>query len=187
VVKWHNLASGEKGIGTLSPKEEELSPKWVWIVPPEAFTAEGTLKIAVSIYDEDDEGNITFQWNSLPYSGLTIVKGMDEISIRPITEDSIIYLDLYTRKIIIPSGLNTQIGMAGEKGINVLKFRCDRYYLDLDLYKYKFYMLYTLPNADSYAQEISSINLINGSLDNGSLFNTGELLEFEYPIPYFWT
>lgn len=186
VIKWHNLASGEKGIGTLSPKTEELSPEWVWIIPPEAFTAAGTLKIAISIYDEDDNGNITFQWNSLPYLGLTIAKGMDEISIKPINEDSIILLDLYTRKIIIPSGLNTQIGIAGEQGINVLKFRCDRYYLDLDFYTYKFYILYTLPNGDSYAQEISPINLANKPA-NDSFFNSGELLEFEYSIPYSWT
>jgi hypothetical protein len=69
VVKWHNLASGEKGCDDLNIEALEGQSLLSWIVPVEAMTKAGNLKVSISIYDEDETNSnrITFRWNSLPY------------------------------------------------------------------------------------------------------------------------
>jgi hypothetical protein len=113
---------------------------------------------------------------------------MDEVSVGSITDDSIIYIDLYSRKITIPSGLNTQIGLVGELFLNKLRFRCDRYYLDKDFLNKSFYILYDIPNGDSRYKSLENITLIAGTpLDSDSPSTHSDLLEFEFIIPPSWT
>lgn len=57
---------------------------------------------------------------------------MDEISLNPIPADNVITIDLETKKVIIPTGLNSELGKAGEIGLAKLRFRCDRFYRDID-------------------------------------------------------
>lgn len=178
IVKWHNLASGEKGIGIL---EDDTYGKWAWVVPPEAMTAEGTLKIAISIYDEDDKGNITYQWNSLPYSGLTIAKGMDEVSINDIPADSTITVDLETRQISIPSGMQTELGKAGEIGLAKLRFRCDRFYRDIDFSQGTFQIVYEDAYGTPCYNTVTMLPTINDPENQESTIESqSDLLEFEW-------
>jgi hypothetical protein len=65
IVKWHNLASGDKGTAELA-QTEPGGLLFQWIVPIEALAKAGSVKISLSFYDETEE-QITFRWNSLPY------------------------------------------------------------------------------------------------------------------------
>lgn len=178
IIKWHNLASGEKGIGIL---EDDTYGKWAWVVPPEAMTAEGTLKIAISIYDEDDDGHITYQWNSLPYSGLTIVKGMDEVSINDIPADNIITIDLETRKINIPSAMQTELGKEGEIGLAKLRFRCDRFYRDIDFTQGTFQIVYEDAYGTPCYNTVTMLPTINDpNNEETTIESQSDLLEFEW-------
>lgn len=184
-IKWANQASGEKGLDTLVKNGDV----YTWAIPAEALTKAGSLKVSITVYDTDDKGNTTFRWNSLPFTNLTVGQGMDEISTNYISDDSIIYVDLYTRKINIPSGLNTQIGMVGEQLINMLKFRCDRYFLDLDFANedYKFYLIYQTPGETSKKKEIMDKRIITDFMSEEGTNTRGDLLEFNFSIPSSWT
>jgi hypothetical protein len=131
ILKWANTSSKQKGVSNLVL---EGTNTFKWVPPPEAMTASGNLKISLTFYDEDDFGKITYRFNSLPYSGLSIGQGMDEIGINPISEDEIITVDLSSRNIIVPSSLNREIGKIGEQNLNTLKFRCNRYFQDKDFW-----------------------------------------------------
>lgn len=187
IVKWHNLTSGEKGKGILVADErlednqDGITDLWSWVVPPEAMTAEGTLKIAISIYDEDDKGNITYQWNSLPYSGLTIAKGMDEVSINDIPADSTITIDLETRQISIPAGMQTELGKAGEVGLAKLRFRCDRFYRDIDFSQGTFQIVYEDAYGTPCHNTVTMLPTINDPENKeNTIESQSDLLEFEW-------
>lgn len=132
IVKWHNIASGDKGTSDLIRLDAETPTMWQWIVPAEALTAAGAVKISLCFYDTDGSQNIVYRWNSLPYNGLTVGQGMDEIGTDIVPLDEIIMLDLRTRKISVPDALNKELGKEGESALTTLRFRCDRYYQDID-------------------------------------------------------
>jgi hypothetical protein len=63
---------------------------------------------------------------------------MDEVSIHDIPADSTITIDLESRQITVPSGMQTELGKAGEVGLAKLHFRCDRFYRNIDFLKGNF-------------------------------------------------
>lgn len=181
ILKWHNLGSGEKGISELASKGpvDETIHAWQWIIPPEALTQAGNVKIAVSFYDKDTNQVITYQWNSQPYQSLTVAKGMDEISLNPIPADNVITIDLETKKVIIPTGLNSELGKAGEIGLAKLRFRCDRFYRDIDFSNGQFQIVYENAKGTKYYNSVAMLPQINGD-DGTTLERRSDLLEFEW-------
>lgn len=182
VIKWSNTASGEKGvdnlIGTIG------NDIWTWVIPPEVMTKAGSLKIALSFYDIEND-TITYLCNSLPYNALRIEQGMDEISIEPIPDDNIVYVDTYTRKITVPATLANPIAMVGEYGEYLLRIRCDRFYFNKDFYeeKYQINVLYNFPGIEgtSFTGSLSK-KLIQGSYNGSDISKRGDLLEFTWEI-----
>jgi hypothetical protein len=131
IVKWQNQKSFDKGATPLSRKEVGDTTYLQWLVPVEVFSAAAAVKISLCFYDIDN-GSVVYRWNSLPYTGLTVGQGMDEINTELVPLDEIITLDMRTRKIIVPSALNREVGKQGEKLPTTLRFRCDRYYQGYD-------------------------------------------------------
>lgn len=186
VVKWINTTSGERGVDNLIPT---VQPQiFEWIIPPEAMTHAGPLKVALSFYDIDEVSNsrMTYLWNSLPYSGLRIEQGMDEVSINPIPDSSIVYVDVYTRKISVPSTLHTTIGMVGEYNTYLLRIRCDRYYFGKDFMDegYNPYIVYYQPSLEEPSiVKCTDKRLIPGTfVDSNGAQNNGDLIELLWPI-----
>jgi hypothetical protein len=79
--------------------------------------------------------------------------------------------------------------MVGEQLINVLKFRCDRYFLDLDFANedYKFYLIYQTPGEASKKKEIMDKRIITDFMSEEGTDTRGDLLEFNFSIPSSWT
>lgn len=182
VIKWHNLTSGERGANELKTTAEAEAEKVVmeWVVPPEAYTAAGTIKISFLFYDEDSEGKVTYRWSSLPYSGLNVGQGMDEVFVTGIPLAEIITVDLATRKITIPAGLNKEIGKIGEQNLNTLKFRCDRYFQGIDFWGAGITILHQIGDKVNPCS-VSTKRLIPGTPtgEHNELESRSDLIEFE--------
>lgn len=181
IVKWHNIASGDKGTSDLIPLETETSTVWQWIVPAESLTAAGTVKISLCFYDMDNSQNIVYRWNSLPYNGLTVGQGMDEIGTDIVSLDEIIMLDLRTRKISVPTALNKELGKEGESALTTLRFRCDRYYQNIDFGTDTGVTIFWR-NSNKEGTFYTDANDVSIRLIS-TYSGTGELIEFDWSIP----
>ena len=177
ILKW-SVVGGEKGSNVLEATEgEEDTILLKWLVPPEAYVAAGDIKIAISYYDTDDNDNVIYRWNSVPYSGLKIAKGLDEVSLTDFTTDEIVYVDLPTRKIIVPAGMNTRLGMKGEHGFSTIKFRCNRFYRGRDFLEAIITITFRNANNDGIVFAGSS-NLIPGIGNSEAPEKNSDLIEF---------
>lgn len=188
VLKWHNLKSGDKGISDLQSSESEENLILRWLVPVEAFAAAGTVKIALCFYDTDGTtAHIIYCWNSLPYSGLTVGQGMDEISTDIVPFEEIINVDMRSRKISVPSGLNREVGKKGETTLTTLRFRYDRYYQGYDfLPKEEGSVVIYWKTASATAIEgtlIDNCRIISGTPDVSVIEDRSDLIEFDWLIP----
>lgn len=186
VIKWRNIASGIKGqedLRVIETGSEYMTLSW--IVPPEAMTKAGQIEISLVFFTIDITTNkLTYRWSSFPYSELTVGQGVDEISIDPIAENSVIYVDTYSRRITLPAGLNRQIGLIGEGGINTLRFRIDRFFLSQDFFgeNYEIRVLYT-QDAQTYWSDALEKRLLAGIPNETLRGNHSDLIEFDWLIP----
>ena len=97
IVKWQNQKTSDTGTTSLERTDKDGTTYLQWLVPVDVFSGAGTVKISLCFYDPLDNGTVVYRWNSLPYSGLTVGQGMDEISTETISLDEIITLDMRTR------------------------------------------------------------------------------------------
>ena len=134
IIKWHNTSSNAMGSDVLQVIEEKSDSDQFtlsWLVPPEATTKAGTLKIAICFCDVEND-TIAYKWNSLVYSGLQVGQGMDNISIVGVPLSEIIDVNVYNRTITLPADYNTTIGIQGAYGTAKLTFRVNRFFNDWD-------------------------------------------------------
>lgn len=178
ILKW-SVAGGEKGTNVLEANEtdEATSFELKWLIPPEAYVAAGIVKISISFYDTNDNGEVTYRWNSIPYNGLNVAKGMDEVSLTDFTADEIVYIDLATRKVNVPAGMNTQLGFNGEVGFSKIKFRCDRFYRGYDFKDALIQVCYVTATG-TQTLLIGEGTLIPGTQDMDAPENKSDLIEF---------
>lgn len=183
VIKWHNLASSDKSTSELlsdageNPDNEYQYLQWV--VPAAALTTAGTIKISLCFYDEDENGNTIYRWNSLPFSGLRVEQGMDEIGTETVSVDEIIMVDLRSRQIRVPSALNREVGKVGETSLTTLRFRCDRYYQKTDFNGANILVCYRTKNATSIATSMLDSRVLPSN------HGEADLIEFDWKIPQF--
>lgn len=134
IIKWHNTSSNVMGSDVLQVIENEPDSDQFtlsWLVPPEATTKAGTLKIAICFCDVEND-TIAYKWNSLVYSGLQVGQGMDNISVIGIPLSEVIDVNVYNRTITLPADYNTTIGIQGAYGTATLIFRINRFFNDWD-------------------------------------------------------
>ena len=176
ILKWQNQASKDIGTSNLSTKEVDGETYLQWLVPVEVLAMAGSIKISLCFYDIH-ENSVVYRWNSLPYTGLTVAQGMDEISTELVPLDEIITLDMRTRKIAVPSALNREVGKQGETVLTTLRFRCDRYYQEQDFATAEVRIYWKYQNS-------TTINLATITNPDNSLRIIGEkLIEFDWHIP----
>ena len=150
-------------------------------MPAESLTAAGTVKISLCFYDIDDSQNIVYRWNSLPYNDLTVGQGMDEIGTDIVSLDEIIMLDLRTRKVSVPAALNREVGKEGESALTTLRFRCDRYYQNIDFGTDTGVTIFW-QNSNKEGTFYTDANDISVRLIS-TYSGAGELIEFDWYVP----
>lgn len=137
-IKWANLTSGTEGVSNLTVKTENTD-SWLatWAVPPEMMTVAGSVEIAISIYDEQND-IIAFSWNTPSYRGFSIgasansIADVYEINSLP-AQNEILIVNAETRKIESPVNWNPIICSYGDIGLSKIFFEINQYIRGLNL------------------------------------------------------
>ena len=132
-IRWYNTGSG---IGDTSELivGDKVSDGFVisWLVPPEAVTKSGFLHIVISIFDKNGEV-IKYQWNTAPFTSLSIGTTMENVDVKTPTKDKILILNPQTRNITLPAGYNSVVAIKGDVGMSEIFIQAPRYINTLDL------------------------------------------------------
>ena len=143
-LKWKNITSGHEDFSNLKPVQETASDgyyKVQWEVPPEAFTAAGSLQISISLYDLNEQGRIAFSWNTPTFGGFSVgesqlnfgedFNGEQKVYIPAANE--VLFVNEETRQIIAPSGYNNSFCNYGDAGISTIYFRIKKKFKGINL------------------------------------------------------
>ena len=186
IIKWHNIASDIMGSQQLTyeniPDEDDFF-LLKWIVPKEACTEAGKIKIAIAFYDvknnENAEEVIGYKWNSRIYTELEVAEGLNTENLeRQNYVDQIININVYTRQFSVKRGFDTIVGYSGDSGLSEITFRINRYYKDIDFAGREITLYWTNANQESGRTTIKESKTVEGL--SGIIEDS--YLEFKWPI-----
>jgi hypothetical protein len=80
-----------------------------------------------------EPGVIKYQWNTAPFTSLSIGATLDKVDIKAPAKDKILTLSTQTRNITLPAGYNTTIATQGDVGTTFVYIQCPRYIAGMDL------------------------------------------------------
>jgi hypothetical protein len=98
-------------------------------------TAYETSSCKITAYKENkgSSDTIKYQWNTAPFTSLSIGATLDNVDVKAPTKDKILTLNTQTRNITLPVGYNTTIATQGDVGTAFVYIQCPRYIAGLDL------------------------------------------------------
>lgn len=142
ILRWRHSQSGVEDENELQTVEITTDSMILsWIIPPAAFVLAGTLEIAISIYDLDEnKEKVAFSWNTSSYNGFTIGTTLTNIPKRgqfdgykaPASNEVLtIYED--GRSIVAPTDYNFVVANYGDENTSLVYFRAMQYIGGIDL------------------------------------------------------
>jgi hypothetical protein len=141
-LRWRAMANGTEGTSDLIKSATQTAAKGViyeWEFPPEVARQAGTLEIAISFYDiNEEDGHIAFAWNTPVYNGFKIGDTLANVGLEwnentlP-AADEILTINRETRMIVAPKGYNMTIANYGDRGITNVYFQVDKFIGGMDI------------------------------------------------------
>lgn len=185
-IKWHNVAANAYGVFEVPQNKRIVSNdkmQFEWIIPPEALTKAGKLRVAISFSDYNNEGkshkNLIYKWNSQVCESLTVTQGLDTVGEEGMPFAQILQLDMRTRNIIIPADFNTTIANAGDCGVITIPIRVGRFYNNIDFENATLRLLLQNANKEAIVQTLVDKHIIE-SLD-GNIKD--DWIEYSWEVP----
>ena len=135
IIKWSNLQAETEGRSNLAIIEGAAEGRLYlqWKVEPDVFVKAGTIQIAISFYDTDENGNIAFQWTTASFSGLSVAANNPNVGFFEPAENEVLFISEETRRIVAPQGYNNTVCNYGDVGVSKIYFRTKRVIREIDL------------------------------------------------------
>jgi hypothetical protein len=93
----------------------------------------GWIRFRIMETGNTEPGAIKYQWNTAPFTSLSIGTTLENVDVKAPTKDKILTLNAQTRNITLPTGYNTTIATKGDVGTAFVYIQCPRYIAGMDL------------------------------------------------------